>query len=252
MQKSNTQVNIMPALKPHHRALYALLAIIIVLITFFIFEILSRKQSSSPIYKSHIKELSDDIYITHDYKAGLILAESILRMNPSDSQALLMKGVAQFYLDDLTQAKATFDQVLAIDPSSESAKYYKAKLNSNVNLITSTSPVQKISQQEVEFEIHMKFDSKMLTFRNATRLPLNTNQSEFISAVYQSSQSKDKTMIYLKSAVKAGKDDTVKVVTNAGASYVEKYNSATKAHTILFAQSVGKSVVVMVSYSKDK
>ena len=52
-----------------------------------------------------------------DYSKALEDAESCVELNPSWAKGYQRKGLAQFYLNDLEEAKKTYQIGLAIDPN---------------------------------------------------------------------------------------------------------------------------------------
>jgi hypothetical protein len=164
-----------------------------------------------------------------------------------------MKGISEFFLNDFVSAKDTFNKVLARDSSSQSALYYKGKIDSGATIITKGSGVQNLTKADFELKSGISLSDKVFTFLSSSSLPISGNQVEFYSGSYKSKESKDKAFSLLKSIVKSSKDgDKVTYVSNAKQTYIGINNSIEKTHVLLNVQSVGTGSYIIVSFSKDK
>lgn len=143
-----------------------------------------------------------DQLILKDRDCAKVIESSalFLKTHSEAVQIWNLKGVCEFDLGKLDEAKASFEKVLSLDPNSESAKNYLERLNPKPGEIVVTGPVVILSQTDFESAVGLTLPEKNFQFIEAD-MRTASDSSEHFSAVYRSTESYGRAVSLLKSAL---------------------------------------------------
>jgi hypothetical protein len=182
-----------------------------------------------------------------DYAGALTQATQMSQTFPNVSDVWLFKGIAEFQLNQFTQAKASFDKVLALDPNSAPAKKYESELpGPGVTRIILTP----VAQKDFEAELGVQFDPQKLSFASAFSFPPQQGSTQTTTANYSSAMSLAAVTKYLTSALGQAPDSaatsTVKGLVTFHKSLPDK-----KASYIVSLNQESKVVMASINYNQQ-
>ena len=148
-----------------------------------------------------------------NYTLCLDKASSAVKKYPENNDVWQWKAICEFQSGNFTEAKTSFEKLLALDPASEVAKNYLNTLNSGSKLINTGNIV---SAESAVSNLDFSIDAKILRFDRV--LPLGEGAT---SIQYLSFKSFTETKAYLSSQLqKAGLTFTQKGLTQRFSYFV--------------------------------
>lgn len=181
-----------------------------------------------------------------DCKTALPQLVALTNEDPNFVEGWSWQGVCQFQTGDLVAAKATFQKVLAMDPSNQPAQNYLKILNSNTSVTIDTGPT--MTRQQFESLIGVTFDPVQLTMVRLAVLPTSASL-ESVAAYYKSGLSESALKTYITSQFsKAG----IALVSDATSGTLTYGSSASPKSYVITTQKYPDGVYATIVFTKLK
>jgi tetratricopeptide (TPR) repeat protein len=134
-----------------------------------------------------------------NYSGAETLALEMEKQYPNNAQIELIQGEAEFSLNKYDDALSAFNQVLVIDPSNQTALYYKGIIPKVQSIIAQPMPISSsVPAGNIEARFGVTFDHTILQPVSAYSFSSATGTVESMDATYDSTESISSVAAYFQ------------------------------------------------------